>query len=1094
MIASPLLALEKLPEDKANYMHPPKSDLFIIAIGASAGGMDAINTLFDHTLTDAVSYVIIQHLSPNYKSFMAELLAKHSKLKIYKAESGMEVISNRVYVMPEGKYMTINGGKLILTQREESTPNSAIDIFFNSLAEDQGNKSIGIVLSGNGSDGTKGVAAIKKVGGMVIVQDPQSTEFESMPNSAISSANYDHILLPQQIPLKIVEYVNQKIWTKRYSDSISDQDESNVMELIGLIKSQTPLDFSQYKRPTIIRRVIKRMLANNCETMEDYIGLLKTNASEIDVLSKEFMIGVTNFFRDPEAFEVIQNKVIPEIVKNKLLVDPLKIWVIGCSTGEEAYSLAILVKEHLLALKKDIEVKIFASDIDKEALDKASKGFYSPKNVRDISASRLRTFFKKEGKGYQVRENIRKMLIFANHDIVQQPPYGKMDLISCRNLMIYFNPTLQKKIFSILHYCLNVEGYLFLGPSEGLGEKRDMFHEVDKKWKIFQNIEGSFTLGFNTTPTRQAEMKPGLSSTDDLDTSKYHLPDPITEIIAQSHLEESGFHAGVCIDGENKVILPFGDVNQYLLPKLFNDNLLELLPDELALTVGTSIKKVAAGHLSVAVEQIKFTENNEVRSVRILVKPIFNDSKSSKQRFIIYFGEEKMENNADKVIEVFDKNLYSNRHLTELNQELGETRKKLQQSYIALDESNYNIQSYNEELISSNEEMQSSNEELQSTNEELTTLNSQYQDKIKELADLNDDLNNYFRSNISSQIYVNKNLIIKKFSPISFKQLNIRDSDIGRPIGDISTNIKFSTLMHDIKAVIKSQENIKKNIETIHGNWYSMTIVPYIKLKEGKPDGVIITFNEITEIIKSKNIIEIANAKLIKMNEDHDTFIYSVSHDLKSPLNNINGLISIIQESNDIKDIKLIAVPLIESVSKLRETIDELSDIIQIEKGLEDYDKIDLAELVREVIASLQDRVVQSSTKIHIKLEENILFFPKKYLRSTLLNLISNAIKYRSPERENEVEIKSQKMDDVIILSVRDNGLGIAKENVGQLFTKFKRVHDLNIPVEGTGIGLYLVKRMITNAGGEIEVESKLGEGSCFKVYIKTKAPVRLES
>jgi len=361
-------------------MPKPNPELFIIAIGASAGGIEAIHTLFDNTPTDAVSYIIIQHLSPDYKSFMAELLVKHSKLRIYKAESEMEVVSNRVYVMPEGKNMTIAGGKLCLTDRQKSTPNSAIDIFFNSLAEDQGDKSIGIILSGNGSDGTKGIAAIKKVGGMVIVQDPESTEFNSMPTNAISSGNYDYILTPKSIPQKIVDYVNQKTLTHRFSDPISDHDEKSLLELIDLINNHTPLDFSEYKRPTIVRRILRRMKATDTSTIQDYIAHLKSNPAEIDILSKEFMIGVTNFFRDPEAFEVIGNKVIPKIVRNKLLVDTLKIWVIGCATGEEAYSLAILIKEHLIDIKKDLEVKIFARILIKKLWPKLPKGIIQKKS------------------------------------------------------------------------------------------------------------------------------------------------------------------------------------------------------------------------------------------------------------------------------------------------------------------------------------------------------------------------------------------------------------------------------------------------------------------------------------------------------------------------------------------------------------------------------------------------------------------------------------------------------------------------------------------------------------------------------------------
>ena len=773
---------------------------YIIGIGASAGGMGAIHELFDYTPTDGVSYVIIQHISPDHKSFMKELLKKHSKLKIYVAENEMEVIPNCVYVLPAGKNMTIAEGRLMLKDRQSSTPNSAVDIFFNSLAEDLGNKSIAIVLSGNGADGTKGIEAIKKVGGMVIVQDPESTAYKSMPMNAIDSGYFDHILAPKLIPLQIVKYIKQKTLAGNFSHPLSETNEAALLEINSLIKNHTPLDFSEYKRPTIIRRITRRMAAHDVETIADYIEILKARPSEIELLSKEYLISVTNFFRDSEAFQVIAKKVIPEIIENKLLVDVLKIWVIGCATGEEAYSLAILIKEHLIEVKKDIEVKIFASDIDKEALAKASKGCYPGSISKDVSEKRLNNFFTKSGHEYKVRDNIRKMIIFAEHDIIHQPPYGKIDLISCRNLMIYFNPTLQKKIFTTLNYCLNTDGYLFLGPSEGLGEIKSKFSEINKKWKIYKNTEGNSKVPYKAYAPQHLEVKKFSYSPLSLKPTKNNLSENLPDLLNQATLEEAGFLAGVCVNENNEVILPFGDFDKYLLPKLFKNNLLELLPSELAIAVGTSIKKALKEGVKVTVHDISFKTNNDIRSVNILVKPVMNKNKSG-QVIFIYFAEGEIKSETKKIVESFNKEMHTSRYLSDLEQELAETKKRLQEAYESLDESHNNIQSYNEELLSGNEEMQSSNEELQSMNEELNTVNLEYQIKIKELADLNDDLDNYFRSTHITQIYVDNNIILKKFNPLTIKQINIKESDIGRPLADISNNIKFSSLLEDIKIV-----------------------------------------------------------------------------------------------------------------------------------------------------------------------------------------------------------------------------------------------------------------------------------------------------
>jgi two-component system, chemotaxis family, CheB/CheR fusion protein len=1063
------------------------AEKFIIGIGASAGGLEAIHELFDYTPTDAVSYVIVQHLSPDHKSFMKELLKKHSKLKVHVAENEMKVISNCVYVMPEGKNMTIAQGRLMLSDRQSNTPNSAVDIFFNSLAEDQGNKSIGIVLSGNGKDGTKGIEAIKKVGGMVIVQDPESTSHNSMPLKAIESGYYDHILAPKLIPLQIVNYVKQKTLAGSFSLPLTAPNEAALSEIYNLIKDHTPLDFSDYKRPTIIRRIIRRMGAQEAETVREYIDILKNKPAEIEILSKEFLISVTSFFRDSEAFQVIADKVLPQIVDNKLLVDVLKIWVIGCATGEEAYSLAILVKEHLTEIKKDVEVKIFASDIDKEALAKASKGCYPETISNDVSEDRLQNYFTKVGDNYKVRDNIRKMIIFADHDVIHQPPYGKIDLISCRNLMIYFNPTLQKKIFSTLKFCLNTDGYLFLGPSEGLGALQSKFSEIDKKWKIYRSNEGSGKPQFKAYAPQHLEVKKPFNSLPSLIPAKQHASDNLPYLLNQSTLEEAGFIAGVCVDEVHKVLLPFGDYEKYLLPKLFNNNLLDLLPYELAIAVGTSIKKAIKDGIKVSVQNITFNSNEEARSVSIRVKSIRNGDKPGQKIIAIYFAEGEINRDIPESIEIFSKEQHTSRYLADLEQELEETKKKLYEANESLDESHKNIQSYNEELLSGNEELQSSNEELQSMNEELNTVNNEYQAKIKELADLNDELDNYFRSTHITQIYVDNDLILRKFNPLTIKQVNINERDIGRPLADISTNIKFSSLLEDIQLVIDTQVISEKHIETTDGRWYTMMIVPFLRSQDNTTDGAIITFNDITDLTESKKIIQEANRKLVEINKEHDTFIYSASHDLRAPLNNMEGILSHLKASNNLEEIKEFMLPLLVSVTRLKDTISELSDITRIEQEVEQAEKVNLVKILDEVKMSINDTLLTSGAMIDVDLEETEIHFSKKNLRSIFYNLLSNALKYRSPDRQPEIFVKSRRVSDTVVLTFEDNGIGIKPGKIGELFSKFGRVHDNHESADSVGIGLYLVKKIITNAGGEIQVESQYGSGSCFTICINTR-------
>jgi two-component system, chemotaxis family, CheB/CheR fusion protein len=1051
-------------------------DLYIIAIGASAGGMEAIHLLFDHTPKDGVSYVIIQHLSPDHKSFMAELLATHSKLKISVAENEMFVEPNHVYLMPQGKNMTIKNRRLLLTDSKAMQPNTSIDIFLDSLAEDQREKCIAVILSGSGTDGTKGIASVKKNGGYVIVQDPESAKFNGMPNSAIESGNVDVIRPPELIPEEIITHLRRYILENSFSEQITQKEETTLLKILNLIQIHTPLDFSDYKRPTIIRRVVLRMTKTKTTSLEEYADYLKSNPSEINILAKEFLISVTEFFRDKEAFKVIKEKVIPDIIENKLQVDTLKVWVVGCATGEEAYSLAILIMEHLTEIKKNLEVKIFASDIDKSALQHASKGIYPAIISKDVSEERLNKFFTKQDDNYKVRDNIRKMIIFADHDIVKQPPYGKIDLISCRNLLIYINPLLQKKILASLHFCLNMGGFLFLGPSETLGELRKYFSEVDKKWKIFKNIEVARNLRHTTysTPGLERQMyNPNPRSTPQRDSNKSNL----TELTNQTLLEGSGYETGIWVDTDFRIIHTCGDYEKYLLPKFFNFNLLEMLPEELSIATSTTLRKAVKLNKEARIKHVSFKRNGSIHSANIFIKPFMAKNPTLQTVILVLFSEDRAKITADKDEEVFGIKTHTTRYIEDLKEELSETKIKLREAYDALDASNDNISSYNEELISSNEEMQSTNEELQSVNEELQTVNNEYQMKIKELAELNDDLNNYFKSTINAQLYVDRDFILRKFTPSAIRQVNLKESDIGRPLSDISTNIRFSTLMDDIGNVISSSVKVEKEVQTLEERWYQMVAMPYTKQLDNQNDGVIITFNDITELKKSQD-------KLSRIIADHDTFIYAVSHDLKGPVNNLRSLISFLEESDEIstEEDKETLELITESISNLSELINELSDISKIEHEIDARENINVKNLLKEVKFSLKDSLIKSKAEIKLDLKVELIPFSKKNLRGILTNILSNALKYSSPDRSPQLTIRTEMLEDFILLSVQDNGLGIPENKKQEIFARFKRAHS---HVEGSGVGLYLVKKIITNAGGDIEVESELGKGSVFKIFFK---------
>lgn len=814
---------------------------YIVAIGASAGSMEEITSFFDHTPLDGVTYIIIQHLSANFKSRMSELLDKHSKLEVNDVEDGMLVERNHVYLIPNDKFMSIHKGRLSLTEKEKvQSPHLTINMFFKSLAADYGKKAIGIILSGMGSDGTEGIKALKAAGGMVIVRDPRNTDFGSMPTNAIGTGLVDFVLEPELMPHAIEDYI-------KYGEEVIDDhgDDKTISAIINLIKENAALDFSDYKRSTILRRTKRRAVAHNFNTLEEYLGFLKSSPEEAVALSKEFLISVTTFFRDKEPFEFIQQEIIPKILEELKPGEEIKIWVAGCATGEEVYSMAILIAEQLTGKYEDTVVKMFATDIDKIALSHAAKGIYTKEVVKNVSPERLEKYFIIESENYKINPYIRKMIIFAQHDLVKNPPYCNMNFISCRNLLIYMTPILQKKIFNMFLFGLKKDGYLFLGSSENPMPIIKNLEIVNKKWKIFKNLESKRAISFDAfSLPEMLDIRNQTSPFSRKEIAKNIHPALLETI--QTHLAIDLNYLAICIDEEMNVIQSYGDT-KYLLQKHFTLNLSELLPKPLAIAFYTLRSTALKNNSRETVRGINIVNGDLTLSVDLSVTPLI--LKREPQRFLLVTFTENKSVSKDKVHEnVFDEKKYQNQYILNLEEELKELKEKLHTAYEQLSSSNENVQSFNEELLSANEEMQSTNEEMQSVNEELHTINAEYQSKNKELLEINDDMNNYFRSNINGQLFVDKDLKLMKFSPGAVKQINLLESDIGRPISNITTNIKFETIKEDVKHVLADGSVITKEVQTLDGRWYQIMTMPYIRQADHQNNGAIVTFNDITEL------------------------------------------------------------------------------------------------------------------------------------------------------------------------------------------------------------------------------------------------------
>jgi two-component system CheB/CheR fusion protein len=835
----------------------PDEAAYVIAIGASAGGLEAIHEFFDN-MSDVgnYSFVVIQHLSPVHKSLLVELVARHTSMSVVEAEHNVVLQRRSVYIIPNNKLMTIKDGKLQLAQKtDKNIPNTAIDAFLYSLARDKGRLAIAVILSGTGSDGTRGAEAIKQAGGIVLVQTPDSAKFDGMPTNAINAGIADFVLPPAKIPEQIVECIKENKRSVVNGDDPLAVNQQVLPEIIQLVKTHTSHDFQSYKPATILRRIEKRMTRLELNTMEEYASYLTKFPEESETLYKSFLIGVTRFFRDKQAFKVLESQVLPDLVKGKQKGSQLKIWVNACSTGEEAYSLAIVFDHYLRHNNPDLDFKLFATDLDQAAIDFAGKGCYPLSIEKDVERGTLEEYFTQEGRKYVITQHIRKKVVFARHNVLKDPPFIHNDFVSCRNMLIYMDNTLQTRVLDTLDFSLHAGGYLFLGTSEHLSLLKENFVEVDSKWKVFKKVGTRRRNRAEPTYNPLAEYRkteaykatlPLLRTERKVDNLS--LVEAFKDLLADEHN-----YAALYIDSKYEVKEAVGEFTKYLsLPeRKLNFHLLKMLLPELSMAVNAAVRKAWKEKQKVVVRSVRIKRGEHSFLINAIVKPL----PPEKLPYTLVVFWETEEGGSEHIEAARHQLSPDNQSLVlELEDELQETRNNLQMAVEGLETANEEMQSSNEELLSANEELQSSNEELQSLNEELHTLNTEHQIKIRELIELNDDMNNYFSSTDMGQVFVDADMRIRKYNPAAVKMINLIESDIGRPIDHISSNIEHSTLTQDIKKVLKTKQVVEKEIRLSNGASGLMRIFPYIR-SDKRTDGAVISFIDISVIKNLDNII-----------------------------------------------------------------------------------------------------------------------------------------------------------------------------------------------------------------------------------------------
>jgi len=840
------VSIKEKSSDQDNSLFP------IVGIGASAGGLEAIEQfLVNVPEKSGMAYIVVQHLDPNHKGMLPELLQRISKMQVSQVKDHTVVRPNCIYVIPPNKTMSILKGVLNLHKPVEARGQRLpIDFFLSSLAEDRKKLAVGIILSGMGSDGSLGVRVIKEKDGIVMVQEPGSAKFDSMPCNAIDSVAVDIVAPPNELPQRLIAFLKH-IPVLKADPEVEMKDKSSMEKIVNLLRIHTGNNFELYKKNAIYRRIERRMKIHQIDKIASYVLFLNENPKEIDILFRELLIGVTNFFRDAAVWDNLKETILPELLSKMEPGSILRAWVPGCSTGEEVYSLAIVFREALEKINPNVgfSLQIFATDLDNEAIEIARKGIFPASIEENVSAERLKHFFLKTDDGYLINTDIREKVVFAQHNIIMHPPFTKIDILSCRNLLIYMEPELQKKMIGLFYYSLNPEGIIILGSSETLGTQNHLFNSIDLKWKIFKRADALLEPDLIDFPTIFSRSKTVGTAKESLSLSTQNIQVQANDFLLQHYAP-----AGVLVNVEGDIIYVSGHTGKYLEPAVgkANMNIFAMLREGLRNEFSIAFRKAVLKKELVVLHNIKVGTNGGTHLINVSIQWI-DKPEPLKGKVMVIFKDVQDISDSKLAARKENKTLDSIR-LMELEKELKYAREKIQDTLEAMQSSqeelrftNEELQSTNEELQSTNEELMSSKEEMQSMNEELQTLNAELQSKVDDFTKVNNDMINLLNSTDIATLFLDKEMNIRRFTSHAVEIFKLIKSDIGRPFTDLVSDLIYPDLRDDVAKVLKTLRYIEKQIPTVDGRWFSIRIMPYRTL-EDKIDGVVITFFNISDL------------------------------------------------------------------------------------------------------------------------------------------------------------------------------------------------------------------------------------------------------
>lgn len=823
----------------------------IVGLGASAGGLEALEQFLKHLPPESgLAFVIVQHLDPTHKGILPELLQRSTTMKVIQVKDRLKVRPNCVYVIPPNKDMSLLRGVLHLF--EPTAPRGMrlpIDFFFRSLAEDQRERSVGVILSGMGSDGTQGIKAIKEQAGVVLVQEPASAKFDGMPRSAIDAGMVDIVASAEELPGKLLKYLQHVPLVSGAEKRTESSTASHLEKIVILLRSQTGHDFSLYKHNTLYRRIERRMALHQISKIGTYVRYLRENPAELNLLFKELLIGVTSFFRDSDAWKQLRDDVVPSLLASRAAGQTLRAWVPGCSTGEEAYSLAIVFKEALEQIKPhpNLSVQIFATDLDREAVDKARLGFFPANISADVSPERLRRHFIKEERGYRISKEIREMVIFAPQNLIMDPPFTKLDILSCRNLLIYLAPELQKKLLPLFHYGLNPGGILFLGSAESVAGFTELFEPFPGKSRLFRSKECKRLGEMVEFPA--AFVAPSPNSTNSPHAPV--VPPASLQSLAERWLLQHHAPAAVLVNDQGDILFISGRTGRYLEPAMgkANWNVFVMAREGLRYELAGLFQRARRQKGAAAVRGLKVAADGGTNFVDLAVEFIDQPGELRGLAMIV-LTEQSMPHGEGKRKSV--KALPQYKHVQELEQELQQTREEAQSTREEMQTSQEELKSMNEELQSTNEELQSTNEELttskeemQSLNEELQTVNCELQAKVDELSAASNDMKNLLNSTEIATVFLDGALRVRRFTDKATHIFKFIPGDVGRPVTDLASELEYPTLADDTRDVLRTLVPLEKPVVARGKRWYAMRMMPY-RTVDDRIDGVVITFTDMS--------------------------------------------------------------------------------------------------------------------------------------------------------------------------------------------------------------------------------------------------------